>query len=491
MGVKQRVLPVVLALTFAVPAAAQTTQDNSTKYTQLRKRLLTDFVFVGDEPGASQPAQERNDALGSIRWADSTIVLGFYIGILATEYAMLSEPSNYPGFHGSGGTAAATSTELYYALRAMERLDEVADASFPPPCSQTPAKNGFFIRDDVPASFYSHFPPLTAVQSDFIDPVLTNKEMSQDQVYHVLGGLALVKRFVPASVTVQGKALSPWAVEQAQRIGELVSANDWVIKNPACDREVERGPLASGFSGGTRLALGFITDGAFVPDTSDVLIGLWDSFKSPSSVPYLDSDSVHMAMVIAAVGNGWGDTTAEALADLMKLHDWPLYPLMHRALHGDTAVGWCTTASKVNERARLMLDELPMGGEPAHPPAGQSAVHGFTSTNRFIRGKSSAYTGGDDAPGLRYSGVDYLLLHNLYALATPATWSGGSGPGIPQCTAPGSDAGTPSPDGGPAAQGDGDSSESGCGCRLGSKPKPVRGWALALALAAAALRRRR
>src|SRR6185436_10360218 len=133
-----------------------------------------------------------------------------------------------------------------------ERLDQVADASFPPPCSQTPAINGFFLRDDVPADFHQNFPPITTTYSDFVDPVLTNKEMSQDQVYHLLLGLALVKRFVPAGVAVEGRELAPWAVEQARRIVEHVAKDDWVIMNPACNRKVQRGPLASGLSGGTR-----------------------------------------------------------------------------------------------------------------------------------------------------------------------------------------------------------------------------------------------
>src|SRR5262249_22989230 len=152
---------------------------------------------------------------------DSTIYLGWYIGTLASEYEMLSHPSQYPGADGGKPDAAnATLDELYDALAAMERLDFVADAAFPDPCTTTPTLNGFFVRDDVPATSHQTFPPLTQTLSDFIDPVLTNKEMSQDQVYHVMIGLALAKRFVPASVSVHGKALRAWAIEQAQRIGQ-------------------------------------------------------------------------------------------------------------------------------------------------------------------------------------------------------------------------------------------------------------------------------
>ena len=36
--------------------------------------------------------------------------------------------------------------------------------------------NGFFLRDDVPASLASKFTGITEIQSDFLDPSITNKE---------------------------------------------------------------------------------------------------------------------------------------------------------------------------------------------------------------------------------------------------------------------------------------------------------------------------
>src|SRR5262245_21246849 len=236
---------VVLFLT--APVSAQTTAQNLEKYHALRARLLTEFTVVGEGPGESQPADIRDDEEGFIKWADSTIRLGWYLGLLATEHHLYAHPELYPG--AAPVAPEATLDELYAALAAMERLDLMGDAAFPSPCTQSQELNGFFIRDDVPDGFHQHFAPLTITFSDFVDPVLTNKEMSQDQVYHVLIGLALVKRFVPNGVSVQGKELAPWAVEQARRIIEHVSSNDWSIVNPACDnRLVNRGPAASGFS---------------------------------------------------------------------------------------------------------------------------------------------------------------------------------------------------------------------------------------------------
>lgn len=73
-----------------------------------------------------------------------------------------------------------------------------------------------------------------------------------------------------------------------------------------------------------------------------------------------------------------------------------------------------------------MLDELPSDGEPACPGAAGPAVHGFTTHNRFIRGKAQAYVGPPGCEGIRYHGLDYMLLHDLCAIATPGTWNGSS-----------------------------------------------------------------
>ncbi len=475
-------------LLVAPRASAQTSADNVAKYHALRQRLLSEFTVVGSEPGQSQPADLRDDGEGFIKWADSTIRLGWYLSVLATEHHIVSNPDRYPGAAGPEQTL----DELYYALLALERLDQVADASFPPPCTQTPALNGFFIRDDVPDGFHANFPPLTITYSDFVDPELTNKEMSQDQVYHVLMGLAAVKVFVADDVVVNGKPLRAWAIEQGQRIIEHVAKDNWVIKNPACNREVNRGPLASGFSAGTQHISSFLTDGAFVPDTQEVLKEAWQKASETSFPAYLDIDNLHMAMTIAAVGNGWGDTTADALATLGQAPDWPLYGLLHRALHADVASGFCRTAAELNPRARAMLDELPAGADIASPEPAPLAPHGFTRSNRFMRGKETAYTGEPGSEGYRFNGLDYMLLHNLYAIATPSTWEGGNGPGVPECQEP-SDAGT-SDAGSAGTSGTGGASaspsnddESGCGCRMaGERGRAKSILALLLALGAIA-----
>jgi MYXO-CTERM domain-containing protein len=480
---------VMLAIALGGVAHADSTEQNLAKYKRLRTRLLDDFVSVGPAQGQSQPAPERMDNIGLMKWGDGTIALGFYLGVLATEHYLLTNDWLYPGA-GDATQLAATREELYHALLALERLDNSADAAFPSPCSQTPALNGFFLRDDVPADFFTHFPGISTIQSDFIDPTLTNKEESQDQVYHVQSGLALVKALVPASVTSHGKPLRAWAMEQADRIARHFAKGDWIIRNPACsNRAVNRGENAAGYSYGETTAAAYVTDGGFAPTTSSFWATIWDTLRQPSNPAYDDEDNLHMALAIMAVGDGYGADTPQVMATLADTQDWPLYPLLHRSLH-PTSDGFCTTGFAVNARARVMLDELPATGEPMCPGAAGPAPHGFTTHNRFIRGKSQAYVGPNGCEAIRYHGLDYMLLHNLYAIATPLTWNGSpdADPCAPIAMPPdgapttGDDAGVdPSSDAGtdPAPP-------AGCACNTTGMPS----WLLALVVIMLVRRRR-
>jgi hypothetical protein len=125
-----------------------------------------------------------------------------------------------------------------------------------------------------------------------------------------------------------------------------------------------------------------------------------------------------------------------------------------------------------------MLDELTLTTEPKCPGAAGPSVHGFTTHNRFIRGKSQAYVGPNGCENIRYHGLDYMLLHNLYAIATPYTWNGSPDADPCQPLAPdgapvtGDDAGVgpDDPDDDPD-----DDAMTGCGCE---SSRPGASWLL-------------
>ncbi len=241
---------------------AQTTDYDQllNTYWNYRHRLRTDFMKVGPAPGHSLPAYKRDlgeqcgTTYGSIAFGDGVIDLGEYIATLATEYKLLREAHQ---------DLTATTNELYYALRAMGRLDGFAEVFFAP--DKPEAYDGFFVRSDVPSDMYrvinhneagpegqvlsldnyqpenpllnfQHSPctagPIPANDPDqegivkvynYIDKNTTvysdcdfkrmndgrpiekmqDNEMSQDQVYGIIMGLYYVYKFVPADAGAQ------------------------------------------------------------------------------------------------------------------------------------------------------------------------------------------------------------------------------------------------------------------------------------------------
>jgi len=155
-----------LWLLMGLSALAQSPQENMDKYWSYRARFLgttgtAGFIDIGIGPGKSLPMEARNpfascqkdyfvthsecqtrDGKGLVNWVDATVHLGYYIAMLATECYNLKR-SNQPQI------LKATKQELYYALKAVERLDTMAEIA----CGVPPILDGFFIRDDVSTDF--------------------------------------------------------------------------------------------------------------------------------------------------------------------------------------------------------------------------------------------------------------------------------------------------------------------------------------------------
>lgn len=125
------------------------------KYWFYRHRLQTEFLKQGTAPiglpsGYGIPAcQAYRDKQDMLHFGDGTSFLGNYIGVLATEYLLMSR---------SAATATQLATikeELYGAMKAYERLDYNAEIIVPPRNDTNRAVlNGFFLRDDVDVNTY-------------------------------------------------------------------------------------------------------------------------------------------------------------------------------------------------------------------------------------------------------------------------------------------------------------------------------------------------
>ncbi len=138
----------------------------------------------------------------TVSWGDATVGLAWYISLLASEYKL----QRY-----QGQDVSLITQRIYRAMDALNRLDDNAEPEFG--CGEYYTReysgsgytniNGFFIRDDVDNAFFEYWASHGKTswiglgpKSDYLDPDPRKKEMSQDQVWHLLLGFALVKEFV-------------------------------------------------------------------------------------------------------------------------------------------------------------------------------------------------------------------------------------------------------------------------------------------------------
>jgi len=418
-------------------------------YWALRDRLDTEFLLPGEDPGDSLPAAHRTDAAGEIKWADTTVLQGWYLGTLAIEYALLRDGA-VDGF-GDGRDAQDTATELALALHAVDRLDTFSADAFPD-CQQPGILDGFFVRDDVPADFGVHFDGVTHLESDWTDSNPWLKEMSQDQAIHLWMGLALVRHFASDAV-VDGVNLGDEAAAAGGRIGTHVAADGtWLITNPACDdKRVERGADARFFSTGMAAA---IAEASGQPAPAEGLYpDLWEALRDPSNPGFVNSDNRHMVLALEGTGDSWADGFGDLLA-VSGVEHWDAYPLVYLALHG-TPVGHTADLQALDTRVWTDLQSLGDAEPAATWP--DPASHPWTTWNRYIRPADEQGAPDEGHQGQRYSGLDYMLLFDLHAAVFRARWPSGSAK--------------------PAAP---------CGCRTG----PPAGWG-GLLLAMLLLLRRR
>ncbi len=148
-------------------------QSFSKKYITYRSRFREDFLTKIDNPrekGNFIPIENITTIEQPI-YADETWYLGFYLGVLATEYKIRQLNNNKI-------EAKETINEINNILTTIDRLDSVAETFWGKP----PKLNGFFIREDV---------------------TKIHNPMSQDQVWSLYYGFRLVKEFVDDTIIVQ------------------------------------------------------------------------------------------------------------------------------------------------------------------------------------------------------------------------------------------------------------------------------------------------
>jgi hypothetical protein len=184
----------------------------------------------------------------SIKTGDITIRLGYYLVMLASEYKMLKN---------NGEDVTATLAEIYYALVALNRLDEAAE----PYLSRNtlaPSLNGFLLRDDIPEVMFGNWPTTdyNCSLSDYFDigagssangeGFSDHNQESLDQLAAVLMGLRMVDKFVDdvfvkPLATDQGYYIVQETEAITHRIITYAGQNLWKLKNPGTQDDVNRG----------------------------------------------------------------------------------------------------------------------------------------------------------------------------------------------------------------------------------------------------------
>lgn len=148
----------VIFCLFGLTLLGQTDDYNLEKYWRMRHRFVEEFIKIGPNQGESLPAGRRKPChtidntnfsatcFGEMHWGDGTMRHGYYLTMLATEYALLQKNNQ---------DVTGTLNELYYALNALNRLDRTAENILAPlyGISLPEDLNGFYLREDVGEDF--------------------------------------------------------------------------------------------------------------------------------------------------------------------------------------------------------------------------------------------------------------------------------------------------------------------------------------------------
>jgi len=269
----------IFFVTISNSQPCSTPAQNLQKYWEYRERLK-DFVVVGSDSGCSLISPDRTN--GQVRYQDEPTPLGYYIGVLASEYYLLDTQAKDTA---SASQKARTLEELYYALAAAVRLDQNAEAYWRHYDSGLVYKvrggdlNGFMIRDDISSNFLNDWengdyvendlnkglsPPPNGLPSDptyyqanslqtsFISGINSfgtgfwggcsihnNKRggpnvMSTDELTQLYTGLAIASKLLPAAgyPTYLGNNLTTMARQIAGRITLWMNTGFGFFNNP-------------------------------------------------------------------------------------------------------------------------------------------------------------------------------------------------------------------------------------------------------------------
>jgi hypothetical protein len=448
----KNILLIIISLLTSFTGFAQYDNNNLKKYYNYRDRLTNNFMVVGDGFGKSIPLSSRKwDSWGihTLKGGEDTYMLGVYIGVLGTEYKLNKKSLN---------SNKETIKELYFALKALNRLDYYAETHYyygsrsrngvSESEKMKPELNGFFIREDFPDNFLANNPslndnaikPITVDNYGYVkgegtvievnkfgfndDDGKRRKEytaMSQDHSLAILWGLLLAHQSLDYNISFDNKDfldnesdIKKEIENIYKRIVEYFIKNNWIIKNPTGSK-VKAGPNVWVFS-------------------KDI----YRSYKSFGG----QKKGMHIGGNLTAIpynlgSNGWMNGRMQLMSQNLSGSN---YYLWKRATtlgletyfinYGMYVHNLSFSSDKITDlkkTSEFYLNTAPCSGPFYHDDGNKNYISkdiglfGWATPNRTERELASQYFGVEHngkwnhAQG-NYNGLDYLLLHNLYYL---------------------------------------------------------------------------
>ncbi len=445
-------LPLLLLLfcSAAQFIVAQTVYDDiHNKYWFYRWRLVNNFMKIGLDSGMSIPAGRRKSIPRNMMgWGEGTTYQGRYIMVLATEYRLLMD-------NGQDEAAKASLAELYYAMKAIERLDIYGNEAVP--YLQEPELDGHVIRDDVREDFVknhlAHFnqtgfglDTVDTLVSDYTadglnandEPRNKDKDMSQDQVIHMCLGLLAVLKALPdgplSFTALNGNSIAYDFTDNAKKIARRIirrtrnlklGLDTWFIQTPNGEL-ARRGAEAIGFSFPLAKTFEEFNNGLplFAPFAYNYGRTIWQAGQ------YLDTlkqDNLTMFGILIDMTDSYRltvflpgsfllprpvylpiNTSYKWLRENSPKWDWePFYLPTWKWLNDKSKnIDW------VFPKALDHLRSAPCQG-PYELDANTFSGQGWAADRRYCRNSVEQNTGKEMG---YYNGIDYMLAHNLYYL---------------------------------------------------------------------------
>lgn len=438
------------------------------KYWYYRDRLNKYFVVPGENHGESQIICVRNrifdindnETSKNFDFGQHGIYTGYYLGVLATEYYLLK--SNM-----QTNDTENTLKELYLALRAFEfYMDYKAEDFY----GFDESSNGFFVRENVPCLFLDYNTTdnknhkdllnwgLNEVDNDW-DPqtldfgnpkghpgYVTHKTgcdsshnfqieaMSMDEAIGVMMGLALTIKctadhpiYNNIDVNSFAKNLYNLIVRYIINLDKIYGDDKWRIYQPSAGRN----QYVPAGEDTYYLGKGIIKAGYAMIGSAN--FGTYDfsqDFYWWVTQDVIPNKKINLTMVamLGALGNAWTHT-GFVLNKICSDIDWKIesfYILLWEVLH-NKKLNNDNEQNALLKKALAQLDAGPCEGPYCYVPMYNddgsinnnnpvTSGNGWGSTYRWQK-ELIFQENGDWFTG-NYSGLDYMLLHNLYYIVT-------------------------------------------------------------------------